>query len=226
MLVAFGGRASAASARDDQHPVRGNARATQFAPARQPRLRMTPLAPASVAGGAAVRRQLGVTLPWSKRWASSLDRYTSLAGRAPAVIQTWRDMSATFLNPRDMRAITARGAIPLVTLEPGLWTNPRQPAYALARIASGKFDSWFSAAATQAATYGKPFYLRFAPEMNGAWEPWGPGANGNTAADYVNAWHHVWSIFAARRAKNVIWVWSPNVLGGADDFAPYYPGSS
>jgi beta-mannanase len=41
----------------------------------------------------------------------------------------------------------------------------------------------------------KPFYLRFAHEMNGKWQPWSPGVNGNTAARYVIAWRHVHHIF-------------------------------
>jgi hypothetical protein len=38
-----------------------------------------------------------------------------------------------------------------------------------------------------ARAWAKPFYLRFAHEMNGKWQPWAPGANGNAAAQYVTA---------------------------------------
>jgi hypothetical protein len=174
----------------------------------------------------AAARLLGVTLTWSSTWLSTLDTYASTVGRRPSVVQTYRDMSTNLLNLSDMNGITSRGGTPLVTLEPMLWTNPSDPSYALRNIASGNFDGWFAAAADQAAAYRKPFYLRFAPEMNGAWEPWGPGVNGNTAQDFVNAWRHVWGIFAAHGATNVKWVWSPNVKGGAVDFVPYYPGSA
>jgi len=180
----------------------------------------TPLPP-----NPAAPRLLGVTLAWSSTWLSSLDAYAGRVGRMPAIVQTYRDMSTGLLNLTDMNGIASRRAVPLVTVEPMLWANPSDPAYALRNIANGAFDSWFSAAADQAATYAKPFYLRFAPEMNGPWEPWGPGVNGNGAQDFVNAWRHVWNIFAAHGATNVKWVWSPNVRGGAIDFLSYYPGS-
>jgi beta-mannanase len=143
----------------------------------------------------------------------------------PSVVQTFRDMENTLLNTTEMSGIASRGAVPLVTVEPWNGTNSTDPTYSLKNIANGKFDSWFAAGADQAVAYGKPFYLRFAPEMNGTWSPWGAGVNGNTAQDYVNAWRHVWGIFKGHGATNVRWVWAPNVVGGAVDFLPYYPGS-
>jgi Glycosyl hydrolase family 26 len=161
-------------------------------------------------------RQLGVTMPWSTAWLSDLDAYASRVGRMPAVVATTRGMDGAMLDLAAMRDVSARGAVPLVSVEP--W------GVSLQQIAAGGRDSWFAAAASAARSFGRPFYLRFAPEMNGRSAPWGAA---NPPRVFVDAWRHVHAIFAARGATNVKWVWSPNVFGGgsAVDFRPYYPGS-
>jgi beta-mannanase len=186
--------------------------------------RPSPRAPLSP--NPAAPRVLGVSLPWSASWLSDLDAYSSRVGRVPAVVQTYRDMEYPMLNASQMTPLATRGSIPLVTVEPWDSSSGADPRYALKNIVRGDFDAWFTAGADTARAYGKPFYLRFAPEMNGHWAPWEAGVNGNTAQEYVDAWRHVHDIFVARGAGNVRWVWGPNVFGGsALDFTPYYPGS-
>ena len=129
------------------------------------------------------------------------------------------------LNTTEMGAIAARGATPLVTVEPWDSSSAADPRYALKNIVRGDFDSWFAAGADASRAYGRPYYLRFAPEMNGSWLPWGAGVSGNTPQDFIDAWRHVRAIFASHGDTNAIWVWAPNALGGVADFAPYYPGS-
>jgi hypothetical protein len=173
-------------------------------------------------------RQLGVTLAWSSSWSSDLVAYSARVGRVPSVVQTYRDMQYAMLNPDQMNTVAAMGALPLVTIEPWDSSSITDPRYTLKNIIRGDFDAWFRAGADTARTYGKPFYLRFAPEMNGAWAPWEAGINGNTPQEYVNVWRHVHAIFVSAGATNAIWVWSPNVFstgGKAVDFTPYYPGS-
>jgi hypothetical protein len=173
-------------------------------------------------------RQLGVTLAWSATWSSDLDAYAVRVGRVPSVIQTFRDMEYSMLNTDQMRTVAAKGGTPLVTVEPWDSSSTTDPRYTLKNIARGDFDSWFTAGADAARTYGKPLYLRFAPEMNGTWAPWEAGINGNTPQDFVSAWRHVHAIFVSRGATNAMWVWSPNVFSGSGtalDFAPFYPGS-
>ena len=174
----------------------------------------------------AAQRLLGVGLPWSGAWLSDLDAYSSRVGRVPAVVQTYRDMQYSMLNTSQMDPLFARGSVPLVTVEPWDSSSATDPRYALKNIVRGDFDAWFAAGADDARSLGKPFYLRFAPEMNGRWAPWEAGVNANTPQDYIDAWRHVHDIFVSRGARNVEWVWAPNVSGGsAVDFAPYYPGS-
>jgi beta-mannanase len=102
-----------------------------------------------------------------------------------------------------------------------------QPAYQLADIIAGTYDSYITGWATAAAAWGKPCYLRFAHEMNGNWYPWAEAVNGNTAGQYATAWQHVRDIFTAAGATNVKWIWAPNVLySGSTALAGLYPGDS
>jgi Glycosyl hydrolase family 26 len=69
--------------------------------------------------------------------------------------------------------------------------------------------------------------LRFAPEMNGNWDPWDEGTNGNTSGQYVQAWRHVHDLFVADGAADVQWVWSPNTdYSGSTPLIELYPGNA
>ncbi len=156
--------------------------------------------------------------PWDP---SLIDRYTALVGVAPSIVmwyQDWVHPGVRDFDPVKMNAVAARGAMPMITWEPWDYTaGANQPAYSARAIAGGAYDPFIRDWARAAAGWGKPFYLRFAHEMNGNWYPWAVGVNGNTGADYVAMWTHVHGLFAQEGAGNVRWVWSPNVA---------YPGSS
>ncbi len=82
-----------------------------------------------------------------------------------------------------------------------------QPArLPLLGINTGKHDPHIRQWARDAAAWGKPFYLRFAHEMNGDWHSWSPGVNGNTAPHYASAWRRARDIFGQEEAMNVRWV--------------------
>jgi len=126
-------------------------------------------------------------------------------------------------------AIRARGAQPMVTWEPWDPTSgsASQPSYSLAKIVNGSFDAYITRWATQIKASGQPLWLRFAHEMNGNWYPWAEGVNGNTSGQYVAAWRHVHDIFTQVGAKNVTWVWTPNVImGNTPTLASLYPGDA
>lgn len=98
----------------------------------------------------------------------------------------------------------------------------------LAAIAAGQYDASITTWFQQAAAWGHPFFLILDVEMNGTWEPYSPGNNGNTAADFVAAWRHMHDLAVAAGATNVTWVWAPNV-DPTGKFTPYsqlYPGDT
>lgn len=128
-------------------------------------------------------------------------------------------------DPSDLAAASANGSIPLIT-----WMSD-DPTGATtitdAAIAAGAYDSYIRAWAEGLRAYGRPVLLRFDHEMNGDWSGWSPGVNGNTAASYIAAWRHVYTIFATAGATNVKFVWSPNVdYTGATPMAELYPGDA
>ncbi|MGE3858101.1 MAG: glycoside hydrolase family 26 protein [Dehalococcoidia bacterium] len=126
-----------------------------------------------------------------------------------------------------IRAVTARGALPLITWEPWDYAQgPEQPRYALDRIARGDFDAYVDTWADDLATLGTPVYLRFAHEMDGDGYPWSVSRNGNTPDAYVRAWRHVVGR-VRERAGNVRFVWCPNVTWEGSPRVPYaavFPG--
>jgi hypothetical protein len=175
----------------------------------------------------------------TERTGPALDRFAAKAGRMPRLAMYYRDWNEgrrnALVTPGILRPIVARGALPMITWLPRLGSGDpiHQPAYSLAAIAAGAHDSFIRRAAREAAAYRRPLLLRFAHEMNGAWSSWGAWVDGNTPPDYVAMWRHVVSIFHAEGAKNVRWVWSPNVYSegavvlnevSAMAFQPFYPG--
>ena len=93
------------------------------------------------------------------------------------------------------------------------------PSWSCKAVATGQHDAYITKYAADVKAWGKPVMIRLAHEMNGSWYPCGtafdaPGVrhNGNTPADYVAMWRHVWGIFHDAGAENVYWVWSPNIF--------------
>ena len=159
-----------------------------------------------------------------------VDAFTSATHHAPSVLQYsvgWADQR---FDRAQLDAIAAKGMLPVVSWEPWDYASksgPAQPAYRLANIAGGAYDAYIRSWATGIAALAYPVVIRFAHEMNGFWYPWCEQANGNHAGDYVRAWRHVHDLFTAAGARNVTWLWSPNVTyPGAAPLAPLYPGDS
>ena len=164
------------------------------------------------------------SLPWSFR---DIDAFSDLVGARPAVAHWFQDWVMGF-DTAYMDAAASRGQMPLVTWEPWRFgAGLDQPEYALSKISSGRHDAYVRDWARAAARWGKPFFLRFAHEMNGDWTTWSPGINGNTSREFVAAWRRVHGIFRREGAANVRWVWSP--VAHSEEHTPYgrvYPGDA
>jgi beta-mannanase len=165
---------------------------------------------------------------------NALATYEKDAGKNTSIIlsyQAWGDASNDF--PADWTStVRKQGAIPMITWEP--WKTvayPQgndEPTYSLKNISDGKFDAYITQWAQEAKAWRDPFFLRFAPEMNGNWTPWSEGVNGNEAGDFVKAWQHVHDIFTANGVTNATWVWCPNIEN-TNESAPlseFYPGNA
>ena len=108
------------------------------------------------------------------------------------------------------------------------FVNMTTASVPLKDVAAGKYDSSFQTWAEQAAAWGHPFFLALDIEMNGPWEPYAPGVNGNTPADYVSMWRHVHDLATQAGAGNITWVWCPNVdpNNKYTSYSQLYPGNA
>ena len=181
-------------------------------------------APATAA--ATVRIAVGARIPGAPQDPALIDAYARAVGRSPAIVSYYREWGQTVFDAPSLRAVSSRHAAPMITLEPTVngWQHG-QTSSILRQIADGSYDSYLLTSARRAARWRGPVFLRFAPEMNAGWNPWGIRVPGNSAAGYIAAWRHAVSVFRAAGARNVHWVWSPNVDDdGALPFTGVYPG--
>ena len=115
--------------------------------------------------------------------------------------------------------VAEHGAVPLVQINPF--------GVSLAAIASGQYDSYLTSYAETVRAYRHPVILSFGHEMNGDWYSW--GYRHTSPAVFVAAWRHMVTVFRELGVRNVIWLWTVNIidtLGGIPSPALWWPGSS
>lgn len=134
-------------------------------------------------------------------------------------------------NVSGMSGMWARGTIPFYTWQPS--AEPTDTTnFSLQNIIAGEQDSYITTWARAAKAYGKPFFLRFAHEMNGTWYPWSEGIGVSSNAppgSFTNMWQHVHNIFTSVGCTNATWIWCVNEVDSADlpgDIAQFYPGDN
>ena len=198
---------------------------------------------ASAAGRTASRQQLywgawlgshltGAEAPWDFTAVSTFEhevgKSVSLLNFSSPFADCSVDPCEDYTFPwAEFDKIRAHGAIPFFSWNSGSYpVEVHQPNYTLASIIEGRHDAYLRRWAAKARAWGHPFFLRFNWEMNGDWFPWSEGVNGNRAGEYVAAWRHVHDLFDAEGARNVTWVWCPNVDvdDNMTDLTHLYPG--
>jgi beta-mannanase len=169
--------------------------------------------------------RLGVAISGADGTNSALDELALRLRESPSIVMVYKD----FNQPPpllELGGLEARGAVGMITWEPWTWGGGLdQPAYRSARIAAGDFDPYLVGWADALARWGGPVMIRYAQEMNIAQYPWSDRANGNADGDYAAAWRHIHDLFDAAGARNVQWVWSPNVPNSSSEpLAAAFPG--
>lgn len=142
--------------------------------------------------------------------------------------QAWGPQSLEEFPEKSLQAVYAKGAIPMITLEP--WTNLFPEFFqdsslhnnqkVMKAIVEGKFDRYLNAYAGKMKELEKPVFLRFAHEPDNPQYPWSL-SGGNSPEEYVQAWRYVVRLFREEGAENVLWVWNPWKNENMD---AYYPG--
>jgi hypothetical protein len=135
-------------------------------------------------------------------------------------VNAWADLQ------RQINVWEPLGIKTMVVWEPAL-KNGGNP---LTAILSGSQNAIIDDFARQARNYGRPFFLRFAHEMNGNWYAWSGASSGGNPQKYIDAWRYVWTRFQAAGATNAVWVWAPNWNSVPDEswnaLQNYYPGDA
>lgn len=164
---------------------------------------------------------------------AEVSAFEAAAQKAVSIVMFYQQWGLTNgwqnFQPGWMNAIRAHGAIPLLTWDPEnpVPGGPDQPAYSLQNIINGNFDSYITSWALASKAWGHPFFLRFAHEMNGYWNPWSAQVNGNQPGQFVLAWRHVHDIFTHLGVTNVTWVWAPNIdYSTSTPLSELYPGDA
>jgi hypothetical protein len=183
--------------------------------------------------GATIGEQLtGEQAPWDM---SAVSKFEGMAGKGVSLVNFFAPFAncaskcSFYKFPTEpMESIRQHGSIPVYSWSSqSIPSSLNEPDFQLSDVIAGTYDSYIREFAEDARDWGHPFFLRFDWEMNGNWFPWSEGVNGNQSGEFVAAWRHVHDIFTAVGAKNVTWVWCPNVDPGnklANSLASDYPG--
>lgn len=163
---------------------------------------------------------------------NDLCEFENKTGKKLAVVLVFLAWDNTFEMSKFPKAwcnmIIKRGSIPHITWEP--WDfNRNCQKYNLDSIIKGTWDSYINEWAKEISDWKNPVLIRWGHEMNGNWYPWDGLHNEQDPKKYIAAFKHIKNIFDANNAKNVIWVWSPDICSffpkqNIYNFTKYYPG--
>lgn len=144
----------------------------------------------------------------------------------PAGIVTYFADATHPLDVGLLDSAAADGAIPMISLETYGWS--------LSDIAAGAHDDEIANLADKLGQFndrdGGTVLIRLNHEMNGHWYPWSEGLDGNPPGAYAASWRRI--VEGVREhgtgQTTVLWVWSPNVLRGAElaSMVDAYPGDA
>ena len=159
---------------------------------------------------------LGVFEPAEMQSYRPIASFGSAVRRRPNVVVYY----SGWLDPFQVRfaqAAFAHGATPLVQMLP--------KGISMAAIAGGRYDGYLRSFADQVRSYRRPVIIGFAPEMNGTWYSY--GWHHTPPETWVAAWRHVVTLFRAREARNVTWLWVVNRSNASmGPLRDYWPGAA
>lgn len=154
-----------------------------------------------------------------------LANFEGQIGRKVALSMHYRGWDVAFPGSDEADDLQ-NGRVPVISWDCGI---PN------AQVAAGAADATIALHADAVKAYGKPMFIRYMWEMNlpqalngrgRCYDPATDLAGGVfSPAQFIAAWQHIRTIFAAHGAKNVVWLFNPSG-GGTVDSTPYYPGDS
>jgi mannan endo-1,4-beta-mannosidase len=160
---------------------------------------------------------LGVQAPGAPDALGPVQTFAASAGAHPNLIGEYM----AWTKPMDTQA--AENAWSYGALYYMVW-EPYNTS--VASIAAGRSNAYITSVARQVRALNQPVAISFGHEFNGNWYPW--GTTGTTSDAFVTAWRLIHRLFIKADARNVIWIWNPNVIDANPqlDLADYYPGDA
>ena len=160
----------------------------------------------------------GVALDGYPLGAQRLAAVKAQMGRAPRLVVFFLQWPAPGqageVPLATLEAISAQGALPVVTWEPMyLDAQGREQAIGAAAILAGDYDPYVKAFAQGLKQWGGPVVVRLAHEMNLARYHWGAKAQDYGPASpglYQRLYRHVVDLARAQEADNIRWAFCPN----------------
>ncbi len=185
---------------------------------------------------------LGDAVSSPEKIGGAIRDFGSMVGKQPALVKTFHPVSCDFSSAgwcgRVLREVARSGATNYVALD--LRWGGAPSAGLLDAVVAGRGDAEFARIARQLATVDGTVLLEPAWEMNGNWSfVWQGVENGgdhSAPEKYAAAWRRIVEIFRREGARNVRWVFNPNVGNplthrdtGASHwnwYGHYYPGDA
>jgi|ERR1039457_672561 hypothetical protein len=167
-----------------------------------------------------VVRYLGVHEQDAPHSYFDVDQFAQAIGRQPNLVSYYSPWLAPFQVGFATLA-TEHGALTLIQMDP--------KGVSLASIAAGRYDDFLQSYAAAVKAFRTRVILSFGHEMNGNWYSW--GYQHTPAAVFVAAWRHIVTVFRESGARNVIWLWTVNIIDNDNPIhipnpAPWWPGKS
>jgi hypothetical protein len=161
---------------------------------------------------------LGVYTRGAPETYAGISAFSAATGMRPRVVVYYSGWQERF-QQRFAALAASHHALPAVQIDPD--------GISIAAIAAGRYDGYLRSYAAAVKGFGSQVILSFGHEMNGTWYSW--GSRSTSPAVFVAAWRHIVTIFRAAGARNVIWMWTVNVLdrhAGIPSPVRWWPGGS
>ncbi len=138
-------------------------------------------------------------------------------GYAPSLIHqgySWKGSGGAYNNfpLTDVTRFRAKGAIPVVSFQPGQSGIVANAAFSYDAICAGDHDAFLTTWAQAAASWNHPLIVRLAHEFNaGTYFTWLQGHSYNTGGvnSYADMWRHVVNLMRPIAPK-ITWFWCCN----------------
>jgi len=141
--------------------------------------------------------------------------FAKAVGRQPNLVGYYSGWPEPF-KASFAQTVHGHGAVTILQMDP--------TGALVSKIAAGSYDTYLRSFADSVRGFGHQVVIGFGHEMNATWYSWGYGHVPPRV--FVAAWRHIVTLFRARGADNVTWLWTVNAeLSSTGRIASWWPGA-